>query len=275
MKYKVVYLGNVAQAAEYIAFNSNFELVQIICEQDRINEDLMTVSLLRDVPLIPVANQEQLQEKMYHIECDFFIMFSFGMIIPKSITENLEIYNIHGGYLPDYKGRHPTYWASVNNEKYLGITLHKVNHKIDAGEIIERMTVPYYFWMDENSLSYALSEKIVSLLDALVLYKQEKIKSIPNIGGRYDPPVSEEDKVISETEPYSNIFNKVRTQSKYDGAKIIIDPTTFILVKKARFLYGDCVEKRYYEQNGSLYWHIRDNIWLKSDDYKIVRMECK
>ena len=49
MCYKVVYIGNLAKIAEYISHNTHYEIVNIICESNRINDDLLTYSLVRNV----------------------------------------------------------------------------------------------------------------------------------------------------------------------------------------------------------------------------------
>lgn len=50
--------------------------------------------------------------------------------------------NIHGGYLPDYKGNHCIFFAYYDNclEK-VGATIHLVDAGVDSGAIVERVTV--------------------------------------------------------------------------------------------------------------------------------------
>lgn len=44
--------------------------------------------------------------------------------------------NIHPSLLPKYAGPVPTAWAILNNEKEVGVTIHKMVKKIDAGPIM-------------------------------------------------------------------------------------------------------------------------------------------
>jgi len=271
MKLKVTYLGNSAQAAEYILFSHDFELVQIICEQGRTNEDLVTFSLVRGIPIVQIAEKNDLCLEVGKSPCDFFVMFSFGIKLPQTITNSFEIYNIHSGYLPDYKGRHPTHWATVNNERYIGITLHRVVSEIDAGEIIDRVTVPYYFWMMEQNLGQALAEKIPQLLESLLEYKLGKRLPICNSGGQYYKPVVESDKIILATDSYTDIFNKIRAQSKYRGAAFAVSDAISIWVKNARFIYKTAkIERKFYVEDSYLYLYIRENVWLKTNRFEIV-----
>ena len=62
--------------------------------------------------------------------------FSKGLI---SVSGN--IINVHFGMLPKYRGLYPIYWALKNNEKQIGITVHKVDPDIDCGSIVQQDTI--------------------------------------------------------------------------------------------------------------------------------------
>ncbi|MDF3079278.1 MAG: hypothetical protein K0S09_3167 [Sphingobacteriaceae bacterium] len=57
-------------------------------------------------------------------------------IIPNSLLSVKTFINIHYSLLPDYRGLHSTVWAILNNEKFLGYTVHLINEFIDDGPII-------------------------------------------------------------------------------------------------------------------------------------------
>ena len=44
--------------------------------------------------------------------------------------------NIHHAPLPRYKGMMPNFWQLYHGEKTVGITIHKINRRIDEGEIL-------------------------------------------------------------------------------------------------------------------------------------------
>jgi methionyl-tRNA formyltransferase len=50
--------------------------------------------------------------------------------------------NIHHAPLPRYRGMMPNFWQLYHGEKSVGITIHKINPKIDEGEIILQKQVP-------------------------------------------------------------------------------------------------------------------------------------
>ena len=53
--------------------------------------------------------------------------------------------NLHGSYLPKYRGRVPVNWAVINGETETGATLHYMVEKPDAGDIVEQQKVPIAF----------------------------------------------------------------------------------------------------------------------------------
>ena len=53
--------------------------------------------------------------------------------------------NLHGSYLPHYRGRCPANWVLVNGEQETGVTLHYMVAKPDAGDIVAQRKVPIAF----------------------------------------------------------------------------------------------------------------------------------
>lgn len=269
MKYKVGYIGNFFKIPEYIWQNENYELKMIICETEKLTNELITFSMVRNIELEWVSKKEQLAELMNESEVDFWIMCSFGKIIPAEYLNSTKVYNIHYAMLPNYKGRHPTFWATMRGEKRIGISLHEVNCKIDEGGIVSQKDIPYYYWMDENELFDELTAKVPILLDELILYLKGERKIINNINGSYFKPVEEPDyTILLQTDTCEQIYNKVRAQTKYKGARLDYQGMTF-WVKKVQFgivgLAND-LEK-------SVIIPYRDNLLLILLDYEVVKNE--
>ncbi len=53
--------------------------------------------------------------------------------------------NLHGSYLPAYRGRCPVNWVLVNGEAETGVTLHYMVEKPDAGDIVAQRKVTIDF----------------------------------------------------------------------------------------------------------------------------------
>jgi methionyl-tRNA formyltransferase len=50
--------------------------------------------------------------------------------------------NYHTSLLPKYRGRQPLFWALLNDEKEVGISVHVMNEQIDGGAIISQQHIP-------------------------------------------------------------------------------------------------------------------------------------
>lgn len=70
---------------------------------------------------------------------DLIISIRFGQIFKSEIikTSKCGIINLHSGILPNYRGIMSSFWAILNSETKIGMTLHYIeNDRIDAGKII-------------------------------------------------------------------------------------------------------------------------------------------
>ena len=86
------------------------------------------------------------------------------------------IINIHGGYLPDYKGNHCFFFALYNRDYgKIASTIHFVNSGIDTGDIIERIH-PVLTPRDNAETLYCKAEKeaITRLIKIIEDFKNDK-----------------------------------------------------------------------------------------------------
>lgn len=63
-------------------------------------------------------------------------------IFKKQLLNNFECINIHRGLLPEYSGtNHPWLKPLADGKKFTGITVHRMNEKIDDGKILFRYKI--------------------------------------------------------------------------------------------------------------------------------------
>ena len=76
---------------------------------------------------------------------------------------NLGFINTHPSFLPYNRGKHFSFWAIVEGAPF-GVTLHKVDKKIDSGDIVAQSRI-YYDWCDSGgSLYYKAQMAMLQLL---------------------------------------------------------------------------------------------------------------
>jgi methionyl-tRNA formyltransferase len=78
---------------------------------------------------------------------DLLLSFYYRNMIREEVLgiPKLGALNLHGSYLPKYRGRVPVNWAVINGESETGATLHYMVEKPDAGDIVDQEKVPISF----------------------------------------------------------------------------------------------------------------------------------
>ena len=104
-----------------------FKSVSNFCKINKINYVYFEKSsFLKLIKILKLINPE------------YIFSFYFRKIFPKEIIDlaSISFLNMHGSYLPKYRGAAPLNWQIISGEEKGGASLHKVNKKIDAGDIV-------------------------------------------------------------------------------------------------------------------------------------------
>ena len=78
---------------------------------------------------------------------DLLLSFYYRNMIREEVLgiPKLGALNLHGSFLPQYRGRVPVNWAVINGESETGATLHYMVQKPDAGDIVDQEKVAISF----------------------------------------------------------------------------------------------------------------------------------
>lgn len=109
-----------------------FGSVKKLCEEKNIA--YLTPNANQLIDLVP-----QIQE----LAPDYLFSFYYRHIIPTELLACAKIaaLNMHGSLLPKYRGRAPVNWAILHGETETGATLHVMEAKPDAGDIVGQSVV--------------------------------------------------------------------------------------------------------------------------------------
>ena len=100
------------------------------------------------IPFITTSiNEPENVALVREIAPDFLLSFYYRNMIKPEVLElaNGGALNLHGSYLPHYRGRVPVNWSVINGESETGATLHYMVKKADAGDIIDQEKVEIAF----------------------------------------------------------------------------------------------------------------------------------
>ncbi len=160
-----------------------------------------TLNLEFRTPSALKGNREE-YEYFKSVNADLAIVVAYGQIIPKeflSLTKKGFI-NIHASILPKWRGAAPIQRAIMNLDKETGISIMKIQEKLDAGPVCNT----YKINMENNFNSAEVSEKLSFIAAEKIL------DNIDNIL---------EDKVIFEDQDHS----KATYASKIQKVEGLID----------------------------------------------------
>lgn len=125
----------------------------IFTHEDSADEQIWFASVRdlatrHNIPFITSdINLPENMEKVREIAPDFLLSFYYRNMIRPEVLEipRQGALNLHGSFLPKYRGRVPVNWAVINGETETGATLHYMVEKPDAGDIVAREKVAILF----------------------------------------------------------------------------------------------------------------------------------
>jgi methionyl-tRNA formyltransferase len=180
---------------------------------------------------IPFYQPEKLKgnieflEQMNALKPDLFVVVAFR-ILPKEVFDipKFGSFNLHGSFLPKYRGAAPIQWALINGETETGLTTFKLAEKVDTGNIYlqEKVEISpednFETLHDRMSLQGAdLALKTVDLIES----RSYKLKQQDDSLASPAPKITKEICLIDWNKSAKEIHNLVRGLSPHPAAFFI------------------------------------------------------
>jgi len=113
---------------------------------------------------------------------DFFIVASFGKIIPQEILDipKLGSLNVHPSLLPKYRGASPIETVILEDNKNTGVTIILMDEKMDHGPILLQKEIDFREWKSKKEVRDLLAKTGGNMLVEILpefLSKKGKVKS--------------------------------------------------------------------------------------------------
>ena len=153
----------------------------------------LTAGPVKEIALknkVPVLQPEDIkdkgfQQKIKDLKADLFVVIAYGKFLPQQLLDVPKIFsiNVHGSLLPKYRGAAPINWALIKGEKETGISIIKMNEKMDAGDIVAQMEID----IDDEDTALSLREKMKRIGPAFL------IETIDNVGAVRERPLRPQD----------------------------------------------------------------------------------
>ena len=123
----------------------------VVTHEDDPRENLWfgSVKRLAELNHIPVVvpenpNVPEFVERVVALKPDFLFSFYFRFMLKEPLLRvpTRGALNMHGSLLPKYRGRVPVNWAIIKGERETGASLHYMEIKPDAGDLVDQQAVP-------------------------------------------------------------------------------------------------------------------------------------
>jgi len=232
---KIVFMGtpDFAIPSLKILIKNNHNILAVVTtpDKERGRGQKITFTAVKQFAIennISVYQPEKLKgniefvEQMKGLNPDLFVVVAFR-ILPKEVFEipKYGSFNLHGSYLPKYRGAAPIQWALINGDTETGLTTFKLAEKVDTGNIYlqEKVTI--------NS-----DDNFETLHDRMSLIGAEIVLQTVNLieSGNYElhqqndslaspaPKITKEICLIDWNKPAEEIHNLIRGLSPHPVA---------------------------------------------------------
>ncbi len=181
---------------------------------------------------LPVLQPEKLKNETFIqnlavLNADIFVVVAFRML-PEIVWSMppLGSYNLHGSLLPKYRGAAPIHWAVINGETETGVTVFKLKHDIDTGDILLQEKIPVLS-NDTTGIVYERMQHVgaKTLVKALRLIQSGKYSFIRQNAdlASHAPKIFHADAEINFDKDVEKVYNFIRGMNPFPGAWTIIN----------------------------------------------------
>ena len=239
---RIVFLGTpefaVASLEALIAHQ--FNVVAVVTAPDKpsgrgLKLTPSPVKLCAEKHGIPVLQPEKLKDPQFlqelsEFKADLQFVVAFRML-PEVVWNMppLGTYNLHGSLLPKYRGAAPIHWAVMNGDIETGVTVFKLKHEIDTGDIILRKTIP----IGRSETTSEVHDRMMfvgaeALAEAAKMIESQEINFLPQREDEVSlaPKLFKETCLIDWNQSVEIVYNKIRGLAYFPGAYFLFQGKT-------------------------------------------------
>ncbi|MEK7646475.1 MAG: methionyl-tRNA formyltransferase [Patescibacteria group bacterium] len=179
---------------------------------------------------IPVEIPEQFNnetiELLKRIASDVFIVASYGKILPSAVIDipPHKTLNIHPSLLPQYRGASPLQSAMLEDTKNTGITIMRIDDKMDHGPLLAHKGISIDTWPTYEAFETLMATEGANLLaDTLPLWIEGKIteQEQEHPSATFTKKIHKEDGLLDLTDDAYKNFRKIQAYNTWPVAYVM------------------------------------------------------
>ncbi len=183
-----------------------------------------------------LKNNKEEYDYLKKLDADIAIVVAYGQIIPKEYLSLVKrgFINIHASLLPKWRGAAPIQRSIMNLEKETGVSIMKIEEKLDSGPICNSYKIN--IMVDDNSeviaekLSTLAAEKILDNIDQ-ILEDKIKFKEQNHNEATYAAKIEKIEGKINWSKTAESIIGKINGLYPNPGAFFIYNGERYKILK--------------------------------------------
>jgi methionyl-tRNA formyltransferase len=210
------------------------------------------IPVFQPISLKPEADLQQLRD----LNPDLMVVVAYGMILPQAVLDSPKFgcINVHGSLLPRWRGAAPIQRALMAGDEKTGITIMRIIHKLDAGDMLHKEECMITAQDTSGDLYDKLAtlgavglEKVLKQLESGMVHAEKQDENLVTYAGK----LSKSEAFLDWTQSAEQLSRNVRglnpwpiAQTLYEGqvlriwqaeslaSDIKVDPGTVICTNK-------------------------------------------
>jgi methionyl-tRNA formyltransferase len=233
---RILFLGTAELSCvslEALARAPEFQIAAVVTQPDKPKgrelkpqpSPVKSLALKLGLPVLQPARARdgQFIAELRAWQPGLIVVVAYGQILPPAILDlpRHGCLNVHTSLLPKYRGAAPIQWAIANGDTETGVTIMKMDVRLDTGPIISQRRMPIRPEDDSATLHDRLAQLGAELLvQTIPDYVAGKIQPVPQPaeGASYAVKIKKEDGRIDWNQPARVIWNRLRAFTPWPGA---------------------------------------------------------
>jgi len=178
-------------------------------------------------------------EYIKNLDLDLVIIIAYGKIIPENFLSLSKqgFINLHASILPKWRGAAPIQRSIMNQDKETGISVMKINEKLDEGDISHIFKINIIENENTESLTSRLSilasENISNIIDS-ILDQEVNFEPQNHLQATYAKKIKKTEGLINWNDDAEKIIGKINGLYPYPGGYFIFKGERYKILKAER-----------------------------------------
>jgi len=239
MRFRIVFFGTPEFAVPTLQalLDGPDTVVGVVCQPDKPSgrgqhlqaPPIKGLAEQHAVPILqPVkVKTDALPNALRNWKPDVAVVAAYGRILPAAVLDlpRLGCINVHASLLPKYRGAAPIQWAILRGEATTGVTIMRMNERMDEGDMLLQRATPIGADETYGALQPRLAALgAAALMEALAALDAGTLRSVAqdHAAATYAPMIRKPDGAIDWTHAAAAIACQVRAFNPWPSAFTVL-----------------------------------------------------